>query len=256
MCGRVIQYRTSEEYAASFGLNSGEADFPKTAPHFNGAPGQDLLVLRRDAEAKQPLLGVFRWGLIPSWANDPKIAWQLINAHAETVVTADVFRAAYRYRRCLIPVDGFYEWKKLGPMGKQPYVIGMKEGQSFTLAGLWENWKRPDGGWVRTFIILTTRSNKLLADLHDRMPLIIEPMDRERWLSDEEHPGDLLRQYPAEGMVRWQVSTQVNSPKHNDRGLLEPLAKAGQSSLDMNSFVSLQKYEGASTNVRRRSSPL
>jgi putative SOS response-associated peptidase YedK len=112
-------------------------------------------------------------------------------------------------------------------MGKQPYALGLEDGQPFTVAGLWENWKRPDGEWVRTFILLTTQSNKLVADLHDRMPLIIGPKDRDRWIGEEEHPGDLLRQYPAEGMVRWQVAARINSLKNNDQSLLEPLVVAG-----------------------------
>jgi putative SOS response-associated peptidase YedK len=227
MCGRVIQYRTPKEYAASLGLDHPYDSLSKAPAHFNGSPGQDFLVIRRHSETKHPVFSVLQWGLIPSWADDPKIAWQLVHARAETIVTTDVFRAAYRYRRCLIPLDGFYEWKKLGPMGKQPYALGLEDGQPFTVAGLWENWKRPDGEWVRTFILLTTQSNKLVADLHDRMPLIIGPKDRDRWIGEEEHPGDLLRQYPAEGMVRWQVAARINSLKNNDQSLLEPLVVAG-----------------------------
>ncbi|GEO15988.1 SOS response-associated peptidase [Microvirga aerophila] len=227
MCGRVMQYRSPQEYVASLGLSCPEVNLPDIPAHFNGAPGQDFLVIRRHPEANQPVFSALQWGLIPSGANDPKIALQLINAHAETVVTTDVFRAAYRYRRCLIPVDGFYEWKKRWPAGRQPYAIGMEDGQPFTLAGLWESWKNPDGEWVRTFSVITIQSNKFLAELHDRMPLIIETKDRERWMSEEEHPGDLLKAHSSEGMTKWLVSTQVNSPKNNDRGLLEPLAVAG-----------------------------
>ncbi|MGF9758828.1 SOS response-associated peptidase [Microvirga sp. 0TCS3.31] len=223
MCGRVIQYRTTGEYAASLGLDPPGADRLKIPARFNGAPGHEFLVVRRDPGAKQPLFGALQWGLIPSGADDPKIALKLANARAETVVTEDVFRAAYRYRRCLIPVDGFYEWKKLWPVGKQPHAIGMTEGQPFTLAGLWEQWKNPDGEWLRTFTIITIQSNKFLADLSNRMPLIIEPRDRERWMSEEAHPGDLLKPSPSEGMIKWLVSTLVNSPKNNDRELLEPL---------------------------------
>jgi putative SOS response-associated peptidase YedK len=207
-------------------LGCPEANLPKIPAHFNGAPGQEFLVVRRDLETKQPVFGTLQWGLIPSWADDPKIAQYLVSARAETVVTEDNFRAAYRYRRCLIPVDGFYEWRKLWPVGKQPYAIGMGDSTPFTLAGLWENWKNPNGEWVRTFAVLTTQSNRLLADLHDRMPLIIEPRNRERWMSEEEHPGDLLRQHPSEGMIKWLVSTQVNSLKNNHRGLLELMAEA------------------------------
>jgi putative SOS response-associated peptidase YedK len=223
MCGRVIQYRRPEEYAASLGVSCPEGSISETPTRFNGAPGQNFLIICRGADTTQPVFSVLNWGLIPSGADDPKIALKLANARAETVVTEDVFRAAYRYRRCLIPVDGFYEWKKLWPVGKQPHAVGMTEGQPFTLAGLWEQWKNPDGEWLRTFTIITIQSNKFLADLSHRMPLIIEPRDRERWMSEEAHPGDLLKPSPSEGMTKWLVSTQVNSLKNNDRGLLEPL---------------------------------
>lgn len=226
MCGRVIQYRTTGEYAASLGLDPLGADRLKIPARFNGAPGHEFLVVRRDPGTKQPLFGALQWGLIPSGADDAKIASKLVNARAETVVTEDVFRAAYRYRRCLIPVDGFYEWKKLWPVGKQPHAIGMTEGQPFTLGGLWEQWKNPNGEWIRTFTIITIQSNKFLADLSDRMPLIIERGNRERWMSEEAHPGDLLKPSLSEDMIKWSVSTLVNSPKNNDRDLLEPLPLA------------------------------
>ena len=221
MCGRVIQYRSSQEYAASLGLRYPEGNLPNVPAHYNGAPGQDFLTVRRHPEAHQPVLSPLRWGLIPSWSKDAKIAWKLINARAETVATTNAFRSAYRHRRCLVPVDGFYEWKKLGPKEKQPYAIGMENREPFTLAGLWENWKDANGEWVRTFTIVTTENNELLSDLHDRMPVIIQAKDRERWLSEEENPGDLLKRHPSEGMVKWPVSTQVNSPKNNQTSLLE-----------------------------------
>ncbi len=226
MCGRVIQYRTTEEYAASLSLSCPDGVLPSSLTHFNGAPGQDYLVIRRAPETNQPVFSTSQWGFIPSSAAAPKITRNLVIAPAETVVTTDNFRAAYRYRRCLIPVDGFYEWKKLWPVGKQPFAIGMEDGQPFTLAGLWENWKGSDGAWVRTFVILTTQSNKLLSDLHNRMPLIIQAKDRSRWMSEEEHPGDLLKPHPSESMIKWPVSAQVNSLKNNDRVLMDPLAAA------------------------------
>jgi putative SOS response-associated peptidase YedK len=226
MCGRVIQYRMPEEYAASLNLSRPDGNLTSISARFNGASGQDYFVIRRDPETKEPVFSTSQWGFIPSGAAAPKITQNLVSTPAEAVVTTDNFRAAYRYRRCLIPVDGYYEWKKLWPVGKQPYAIGMEDGQPFTLAGLWENWKGRDGIWVRTFVILTTQSNELLSDLDDRMPLIIQPRDRVRWMSEEEHPGDLLKPYPSESMIKWPVSTQVNSLKNNDRVLMEPLATA------------------------------
>lgn len=226
MCGRIVQYRGPEEYAVALDLSEPGLQPPGLRPNFNGAPGQDFLIIRRGEGADEPVFGAAQWGLVPS-GGERRIQSRLATARAEAAVTADAFCAAYRYRRCLIPVDGFYEWKKLGPMGKQPHAISMGDGRPFTLAGLWENWKSPEGAWLRTFAIITIGSNRLLADINDRMPLIIEPQDRERWLSNEGHPGDLLRQHSCEGMARWLVSPEVNSLKNNSRSLLEPMAAAG-----------------------------
>jgi putative SOS response-associated peptidase YedK len=119
------------------------------------------------------ILDLIRWGLLPFWAKDQKIAWKLINARAETVATAPAFKKAFAKRRRLVPVDGFYEWKKVGKE-KRPYLIGMANGEPFTLAGLWENWKDPASGeWIRTFTIITTDANDLVCELHDRMPVVI-----------------------------------------------------------------------------------
>jgi putative SOS response-associated peptidase YedK len=222
MCGRVVQHRELSGYARELGINlSGQV--PNAPPHYNGAPSQDLLVLRRDPKTGEGRLGLLRWGLIPHWAKDKKIAWRLINARCETVGKTAAFKDAYRQRRCLIPVDGFYEWKKIGKV-KQPFLIAMKSGDPFTLAGLWENWKEPaTREWVRSFTIVTTDANTLVAGLHDRMPVIIAPEDRDRWLSPEGKPDDLLRPFPPELMTMWPVSTRVNSPKNEDRELIEPV---------------------------------
>ena len=227
MCGRVVQHRELSTYARELGINlSGQV--PNAPPHYNGAPSQDLLVLRRDPKTGEGRLGLLRWGLIPHWAKDRKIAWKLINARCETVGKTSAFKDAYRQRRCLIPVDGFYEWKKMGNV-KQPFLIAMRSGEPFTLAGLWENWKEPaTGEWIRTFTIVTTDANALVAQLHDRMPLIIAPADRERWMNPDEAPQDLLRPYPAELMKMWPVSTKVNSPRNEGRELIEPIYLAPQ----------------------------
>jgi putative SOS response-associated peptidase YedK len=150
MCGRVIQARDPTLYTHVVG-GEPERGLPNTPPHYNGAPGQDYLIGRRHPETGARTLDVLRWGLIPSWAKDRKIAWKTINARSETVATTAAFKKAFAKRRCLVPVDGFYEWRTVGKV-KQPYAIGMTDGQPFTLAGLWENWKDPDTGeWVRTF---------------------------------------------------------------------------------------------------------
>jgi len=117
------------------------------------------------------------------------------------------FREAYRKRRCIVPVDGFFEWKAIkGERAKQPYAIAMKDGSPFGIAGLWENWQEPEsGGWIRTFAIITTDANDLVADIHNRMPVILSPSDYSTWLSEEEDPSDLLRPFPSDDMRVWPL---------------------------------------------------
>ena len=134
-------------------------------------------------------------------------------------------RRDYARRRCIIPVDGFFEWKAIkGQKAKQPYAIAMKDGSPFGLGGLWENWKDPNSGeWIRTFAIITTDANELVGEIHDRMPLILAPADYVRWLSDEPDPHDLMRPLPAEPMRMWPISTRVNKPENDDPSILEPV---------------------------------
>jgi putative SOS response-associated peptidase YedK len=151
-----------------------------------------------------------------------------INAKCETVGTLPTFRDAYRLRRCILPVDGFYEWKAIkGQRAKQPYAIAMKDGAPFGIAGLWENWKDPAfGEWIRTFAVITTDANELVADIHDRMPAILAPGDYTRWLSDEPDPRDLMRPFPARLMRMWPISTRVNKPENDDPSIIEPIELA------------------------------
>ena len=162
--------------------------------------------------------------MVPYWCK-AKPKPPPINAKSETVHKLPMFRDAYRRRRCIMPVDLFFEWKAIrGARVKQPYAIGMKDGSGFGLAGLWENWKDPGTGeWIRTFAILTTDANELVADIHDRMPVILRPDDFDRWLGVEPDPRDLLRPFPAKLMHMWPISTRVNSPKNDDPDLLTPV---------------------------------
>jgi putative SOS response-associated peptidase YedK len=133
-----------------------------------------------------------------------------------------------RKRRCILPVDGFFEWKAIeGQKAKQPYAIAMKNASPFGIGGLWENWRDPTSGkWMRTFAIITTDANELVAQFHDRMPLLLAPTDYTRWLSDEPDPGDLMRPFPAEPMRMWPISTRVNKPENDDPSIVEPIAIA------------------------------
>jgi putative SOS response-associated peptidase YedK len=175
--------------------------------------------------ARPVKLGPLRWGLIPYWCEDPKGGRKPINAKCETVQTLPTFRDAYRKRRCIVPVDGFFEWKAIkGQRAKQPYAIAMKDGSPFGLGGLWENWKDPKSDeWIRTFAIITTDANEMVDEIHDRMPLIIAPRDYGRWLSDDPDPHDLMRVFPAEPMRMWPISTRVNRPENDDPSIVEPI---------------------------------
>ena len=128
-------------------------------------------------------------------------------------------------RRCILPVDGFYEWKAIkGQRAKQPYAIAMKDGTPFGIAGLWENWKDPASGeWIRTFAVITTDANEMVAEIHDRMPAILAPEHYTRWLSDEPDPRDLMRPFPADLMRIWPISTRVNKPENDEPSILEPI---------------------------------
>jgi putative SOS response-associated peptidase YedK len=188
-------------------------------PRWNGAPSQDLLVIRRNHKTGEVSLDPLRWGLIPYWCEDPKGGRKPINAKCETVRTLPSFREAYRKRRCILPVDGFFEWKAIkGQKAKQPYAIAMKNGSPFGIGGLWENWKDPTSGeWMRTFAIITTDANELVAEIHDRMPLILAPTDYTRWLSDEPDRAPRgrepsVREALTRTIVDWSRSWQAAGP--------------------------------------------
>ena len=159
MCGRVIQSSGPLRYAIVDGMNARDSRVHNYPPRWNGAPSQDLLVIRRNRKTGQVSLDPLRWGLIPYWCADPKGGRKPINAKGESVRDLPTFRDAYRKRRCIVPVDGFFEWKAIkGQKAKQPYAIAMKDGAPFGLAGIWENWKEPASGeWIRTFAIITTQ---------------------------------------------------------------------------------------------------
>jgi putative SOS response-associated peptidase YedK len=153
------------------------------APRYNGAPGQDHWVIRQHPKAGERTLDRLWWGLIPYWIKDTAPKHRPINATAERVATAPMFRAAYGKRRCLLPVDNFFEWRATkGARAKQPFAIGMKSGEPFALGAIWDNWRGPGSEeWVRTFAVITTTANDLVAQIHDRMPVIIPPESYDRW---------------------------------------------------------------------------
>ena len=172
-----------------------------------------------------------RWGLIPFWSKDADIGYRTINAKAESIDTKPAFRDAFRQRRCLVPTDGFYEWKKLGST-KQPYLLTMADGNLFAFAGLWDGWRDLAGREVvRTFTIITTEPNELAAPIHNRMPAIIGPADYAPWPGEEPVEKDellaLLNPFSAERMRAYPVDRRVGNPKNEDAGLIAPLRLTG-----------------------------
>ena len=228
MCGRVVQSSSPLRYAFVDGMNVRDSRVSNYPPRWNGAPSQDLLVIRRNHQTGEVSLDPLRWGLIPYWCKDPAGGRKPINAKTESVAALPSFREAYRKRRCILPVDSFYEWKAIkGQKAKQPYAIAIKDGSPFGIAGTWENWKHPGTReWIRTFAIITTEANELVAEIHNRMPAILVPSDCVRWLSQEADPRDLLKPFPSEAMRIWPISPRVNKAENDDPALLEPVEVA------------------------------
>ena len=223
MCGRVIASSAPTRYAIVDGMNVRDSRVHNYPPRWNGAPSQDLLVIRRNHKTGEVSLDPLRWGLIPYWCQDPNGGRKPINAKCETVHNLPTFRDAYRRRRCIVPVDGFFEWKAIkGQRAKQPYAI--RPVRHWRAVGELEG---PDFGQIdRTFAIITTDANGLVAEIHDRMPLILAPVDYSRWLGDEPDPRDLMRPFPAEPMRMWPISTRVNKPENDNSSIVEPIALA------------------------------
>jgi putative SOS response-associated peptidase YedK len=219
MCGRYVLSIRPEALAAQFGLDE-YSDYP---PRWNITPGTDIPVIRQSPEGKR-VLHLLRWGLVPHWARDASIGQRLNNARAETVAEKPAFREAFRRRRCLIPADGFYEWQTVGKV-KRPHYISLRSGRPLAMGGLWESWRAPDGGVLRTCAIVTTGPNSLMAPIHDRMPVIIAPERWQTWLAE---PPDaamtLLSPYPAELMQAWAVHPRVSKAVEDTPELIEPLS--------------------------------
>jgi putative SOS response-associated peptidase YedK len=213
MCGRFTRTAASKETLADLFQLS---DPPGLLPLFNIAPTQPVAAVRINPEQGQRELVPLRWGLIPPWADDPKIGYRLINARAETAATKPSFRAAFNNRRCLIVADGYYEWQKQDGK-KQPWYFRLKGGKLFAFAGLWERWMPPNAEAIESCTILTTEANDLNRPIHNRMPVIVDPAGFGQWLNPEERREavkGLLHPYPSESMEAYPVSTFVNNPRN------------------------------------------
>ncbi len=219
MCGRFTLRTSPQAVAKAFRL----VGVPDFSPRYNIAPTQQVLAIRLQNEMRQA--SFLHWGLIPSWADDPAIGNRMINARADGVAVKPSFRSAFKKGRCLIVADGFYEWKKTGK-AKQPFFVRLKMDQPFAFAGLAEHWHRGDKV-IDSCTIITTDPNELMADIHDRMPVILSPNDYDLWLDPEfeskEKLQSLLRPYPADEIIAYPVSTLVNNPRNENPACVEPM---------------------------------
>lgn len=223
MCGRYTLRTPAHVLARYFNLSAQEEwQLPL---RYNIAPTQTVPVVRHGEAGRE--LATMRWGLIPSWAKDKKIASSLINARGETVAEKPAFRAAFKRRRCLIPADGYYEWQKIDAKTKQPYYIRRDDDQPFAFAGLWEYWEKGEEP-IESCTIITSEANESTRSLHDRSPVMLDTTNFDMWLDPEfesyDHLKSLLAPMAASELVAIRVSTMVNSPKNLGAECIAPLA--------------------------------
>lgn len=222
MCGRFVLAVDPEDVARMFEVSSGEP-FP---PRYNIAPTQPIAIVRIGAHGRREL-ALARWGLVPAWVEDPKDFPLLINARAEGIGEKPSYRAAMRYRRCLVPASGFYEWRRGSGRAslRQPYWVPPVTGGVLAFAGLWETWSDRDGGEIDTAAIVTVPANREIAPIHDRMPVVVPPQHYALWLSGEpEEAAKLLVPAPDGFFAPVQVSARVNTAEPDDPGLIVPVA--------------------------------
>jgi putative SOS response-associated peptidase YedK len=220
MCGRYTVTVTLDELLLRYHTDMSAPSY--YVPRYNVAPGQMVMAVIHDGERNR--LGSLRWGLIPEWAKDESMGYKMINARAETLTDKPAFKNSFQRKRCLIPADSFYDWKGTGG-GKQPMRIMLKSQEIFSLAGLYDTWISPDGSKISSCTIITTTSNELMVDIHDRMPVIVRPEDESLWLdrhitqTDTLYP--LLKPYPAEEMYAYPVSGRVGNVRNDDQACVE-----------------------------------
>jgi putative SOS response-associated peptidase YedK len=223
MCGRYRLSRRKQIIEEHFDTADWQADW---SPRYNIAPTQLVPVIRLHPSEQTRQISNMRWGLIPNWARDAAIATSTINAKSETASSKPAFRDPLRLRRCLIPSDGYYEWKRMGT-SKQPFCFELRDGELFALAGLWDGWKDSNGQWVKTCSILTTTANAVTSTVHDRMPVILDPDAYDLWLD----PGmqnvsaisGLLKPFDARQMRCYPVSTRIDHVASDDEECSRPV---------------------------------
>ena len=213
MCGRFEIHSAVELIAKIFGIEDWEIEY---RPNYNVAPSQDILIIKN--EGKRRLVSS-RWGFVPSWSKDLSAGYKMINARAETLAEKQSFKTAFEKQRCLVVADGFFEWKKEG-VGKKPYYIRLKSGKPFGFAGLYNIWTSPEGERLTTSTIITTDANDLLRPIHNRMPVITQVSNYDKWLdhsiTDKDILSSILKPFPSEEMEYYPVTSKMNSVKYND----------------------------------------
>ncbi len=223
MCGRfALSAKTSDIEKLIPGLKKTDNDL---MPRYNIAPSQDIAVI---LNTEPDELNFIRWGLIPFWAKEKSIGNKMINARSESITEKPSFKNSFRRRRCIIPATGFYEWQNIpGEKKKQPYFVKMKSGGVFAFAGLWDEWKDPGNGKIRSAAIITTPANELMEPIHNRMPAILPREFIQTWLSDipngEKELLEALNPYPSDEMEAYKISTMINIPENEGKELIEKL---------------------------------
>ena len=217
MCGRYSFAIEDALIKERFGVSVRSAVYKA---RYNCAPSQDLAVISSCSPEK---LSFYQWGLIPLWAKDPSIGNKMINARAETITEKSSFRQPFKSKRCIVPADGFYEWKRSA--SKIPYRFSLLDSSPFAMAGIWETWRDPSGSDLYTFAIITTTPNALVAKIHDRMPVILNREDEQKWIGEtsENELIRLLKPFPDELMKACRVSQKVNSPFNDSPDLVEEI---------------------------------
>lgn len=226
MCGRYSFAQLSSEVEKRFKIH---VDGNTYVARYNNAPGQKLGVITNHAPKQ---LSLHHWGLLPSWAQDPRMAFKMINARGESIQEKPAFKEAFSSKRCLVPADGFYEWKKYGKQNI-PHYICLKSKEMFAFAGLWEEWKDAEGRIKNTFTIITTKSNEIMKPLHARMPVILAPHLEKEWL-DNSNPSDLqkmIQAYDSKKMETFEVSSLVNKVGNDSPDLIKAYQNNKQISL-------------------------
>jgi putative SOS response-associated peptidase YedK len=220
MCGRYAFFSPAEAVKRVFALD----DVPALEPRYNVAPTQDVPAVRMGEEGARRF-AMLHWGLVPKWAKERAIGNRMINARSETLAEKPAFRDAFRKRRCIVLTDGWYEWQ-VAPGGKQPWFIRRKDAQPFAFAGLWERWKDPAGGsMLESCTIVTTDATESIRKIHERMPVVLDAADWDRWLdtafSDTEKLAELLVPCDPKALEAWPVSREVNAPRNQGPALIE-----------------------------------